>query len=85
MSKGKDLPIVSPTTSLSQTLIEISSKGLGVSLVIENNDLIGIFTDGDLRRTLNNQINPLDTEISKFMTKKQKLFLKIGWPLKLLR
>lgn len=72
MSKGKDLPIVSPTTSLSQTLIEISSKGLGVSLVIENNDLIGIFTDGDLRRTLNNQINPLDTEISKFMTKKTK-------------
>ena len=72
MAKGKDLPKVSPTTSLSETLIEISSKGLGVSLVIKNKSLMGIFTDGDLRRTLNSQSNPLDEKISKFMTKKTK-------------
>ena len=72
MAKGKDLPKVSPTTSLSETLIEISSKGLGVSLVIKNKSLMGIFTDGDLRRTLNSESNPLDEKISKFMTKTKK-------------
>ena len=72
MAKGKGLPKVSPNTSLSKTLIEISSKGLGVSLVIKNKSLMGIFTDGDLRRTLNSQYNPLDEKISKFMTKKTK-------------
>ena len=72
MAKGKGLPKVSPNTSLSKTLIEISSKGLGVSLVIKNKSLMGIFTDGDLRRTLNSESNPLDEKISKFMTKKTK-------------
>ena len=37
MAKGKNLPKVSPTTSLSETLIEISSKGLGVSWLLRIN------------------------------------------------
>ena len=43
MAKGKGLPIVDLKTTLSKTLIEVSSKGLGVALVIENNLLKGIF------------------------------------------
>ena len=72
MAKGKGLPIVDLKTTLSKTLIEVSSKGLGVALVIENNLLKGIFTDGDLRRTLNEELDPLGKPISQFMTKNSK-------------
>ena len=75
MSKGKDLPIVSKEMTLSETLIEISSKGLGVALVIDKKKLAGIFTDGDLRRTLNKVKDPLSKSIDKYMTKKTKTIL----------
>ena len=75
MSKGKDLPIVSKNMTLSETLIEISSKGLGVALVIEKKKLAGIFTDGDLRRTLNKVKDPLSKSIDTYMTKKTKTIL----------
>ena len=52
MKQGKELPLVSSDTTLSETLIEISTKGLGVALVVDKEKLKGIFTDGDLRRTL---------------------------------
>ena len=72
MKKAKELPIVLPSDSLAETLIEISSKGLGVALVIEKSDLKGIFTDGDLRRALNKKIDLLETPISTLMSKKVK-------------
>ena len=75
MSKGKDLPIVSREMTLSETLIEISSKGLGVALVIDKKKLAGIFTDGDLRRTLNKVKEPLSKSIDTYMTKKTKTIL----------
>ena len=75
MSKGKDLPIVSKEMTLSETLIEISSKGLGVALVIDKKKLAGIFTDGDLRRTLNKVKDPLSKSIDTYMTKKTKTIL----------
>ena len=73
MTKGKDLPKVSPKTTLSKTLIEVSKKGLGVALVIEEGNLKGIFTDGDLRRALNSVKDPLESPISKFMSEKIKI------------
>ena len=75
MSKGKDLPIVAREMTLSETLIEISSKGLGVALVIDKKKLAGIFTDGDLRRTLNKAKDPLNKSIDTYMTKKTKTIL----------
>ena len=72
MSKDHELPLVSKQNTLSETLIEISSKGLGVALVVDKNELIGIFTDGDLRRTLNSEKNPLERKITNFMTAKTK-------------
>jgi len=77
MAKGKDLPKVSSKMTLSKTLIEISTKGLGVALVIEGDKLKGIFTDGDLRRTLNDEIDPINKSISLFMTKDSKV-IQIG-------
>ena len=76
MTKGKNLPKVSMYTTLSKTLIEISDKGLGVALIIEKNTLKGIFTDGDLRRTLSSEKDPLERPIAKFMSKKIKTISK---------
>jgi arabinose-5-phosphate isomerase len=76
MAKNKDLPVVSRDMTLSDTLIEISSKGLGVALVVEKKRLVGIFTDGDLRRTLNQVKDPLTKKIEHYMTKRTKTILK---------
>ena len=76
MKQGKELPIVSSNTTLSETLIEISTKGLGVALVVDKEKLKGIFTDGDLRRTLNEEEDPLRKHVSKYMTKDTKTISK---------
>lgn len=46
-------PMVSPNSSIKNVIVEISEKRLGVTAVIENNKVIGIITDGDIRRMLN--------------------------------
>ena len=76
MKQGKELPLVSSDTTLSETLIEISTKGLGVALVVDKEKLKGIFTDGDLRRTLNEEEDPLKKQVSKYMTKNTKTISK---------
>ena len=76
MKQGKELPLVSSDTTLSETLIEISTKGLGVALVVDKEKLKGIFTDGDLRRTLNEEEDPLRKQVSKYMTKDTKTISK---------
>ena len=53
MVSGSDIPKVTPETTLPDVLMEISAKGLGMTTVIDNTgQLLGIFTDGDLRRAL---------------------------------
>ncbi len=52
MHKGTDLPIVSETTPMGQTLLEMTAKGFGVAAIVENGKLTGVITDGDLRRNL---------------------------------
>lgn len=69
MHTGDAIPLVSKTASLKEALLEISAKGLGITGIIdEQKKLIGVFTDGDLRRILDNSSSPLETEISAFMT-----------------
>ena len=46
-------PLVSPDSSIKTVIVEISEKRLGVTAVIENEKIIGIITDGDIRRMLN--------------------------------
>jgi arabinose-5-phosphate isomerase len=47
-------PMVSPDAAIKTVILEISEKRLGVTAVIENEKLVGIITDGDIRRMLNN-------------------------------
>lgn len=73
MHQGEEMPRVSPNSLLSEVLLEVSSKGLGIALVIDNSDkLIGVFTDGDLRRALNSRIEIHETKITDVMSKKVK-------------
>jgi len=69
MSKGKDFPFVSPNTLLSKALIEISNKGLGMVAVVDKKKLKGVFTDGDLRRTIGSKKDIHKTKISLVMSK----------------
>jgi len=53
MHSGDTLPMVKADASLSEALLEMSSKGLGMTCVVDDQQqLLGIFTDGDLRRLL---------------------------------
>lgn len=51
---NNEKPIVKPEDSMEEIIVEISSKRLGATAVIENEALLGIITDGDLRRMLHN-------------------------------
>jgi len=69
MVTGNDMPLVAPDTTLSDTLLEISQKGLGMAVVADHEQrLLGIFTDGDLRRTLDQQIDINKTAMAQLMT-----------------
>ncbi|QIE54361.1 KpsF/GutQ family sugar-phosphate isomerase [Pikeienuella piscinae] len=53
MHRGESLPLVAPDMSMSETLIEMTSKGFGVAGVVDQSGrLVGIITDGDLRRNM---------------------------------
>ena len=70
MHKDDAIPVVEKNTLLSDALIEITEKGLGVTLVKDKSKVIGIFTDGDLRRCLNQKVDINTTHIKDVMTKK---------------
>ncbi|OEY65199.1 KpsF/GutQ family sugar-phosphate isomerase [Marinobacter sp. X15-166B] len=73
MHTGKQLPRVTEGTKLSGALLEISQKGLGMTTVVDREgNLSGIFTDGDLRRTLNQPIDIHHTPIEDIMTRNGK-------------
>ena len=70
MHEGDEIPIVYETDKLASGLIEMSEKALGMTAVLNNdNDLVGIFTDGDLRRTLENKVDIQSTYMKKVMKK----------------
>ena len=67
---GNKVPCVEIDSSIKDTIIEITSKKLGMALVINNEEVVGIFTDGDLRRALNQEIDIENNSVSSVMTKK---------------
>ena len=69
MQSGEDIPIVLKDTLLIDSLIVMSEKALGMVLVTENGKLAGIFTDGDLRRTLESNTEFQKLTIEDVMTK----------------
>ena len=70
MHSGDALPTVYQDALIRDALLEVSQKGLGMTAVIDKDmTLLGIFTDGDLRRLLDQRIDVHTTPISQVMTK----------------
>ncbi|KRI78979.1 MULTISPECIES: KpsF/GutQ family sugar-phosphate isomerase [Acinetobacter] len=72
MHTGDELPKVSPDTPMNQVLYEISNKRLGLTTIVDEQEhLLGIFTDGDLRRLIDKQQGfDVNLPVSEVMTKK---------------
>ena len=69
MQSGNDIPIVSKKTLLIDSLLVMSEKALGMVLIAENGKLAGIFTDGDLRRAIESNVDFQKLTIEDVMTK----------------
>lgn len=68
MHQGQDIPMIDEAQSLSDALVEMSGKGLGMTAIInQDQQLLGVYTDGDLRRTLADNIG-LQTPIREVMS-----------------
>jgi arabinose-5-phosphate isomerase len=68
MHTGVKIPAVSAKVSLRDGLVEMSDKGLGMTAVVnDDNRVLGIFTDGDLRRALDAGTNVHETNMSAVM------------------
>ncbi len=74
MIKGERIPIVKEETSLKDVIIEITSKRLGTTCVIDEQGILtGIVTDGDLRRLLEKTLDIKNLKAKDVMTKKPKV------------
>ena len=70
MHSGERIPLVGPDASLKQALLEMSNKGLGMTAIADaDHRLIGIYTDGDLRRTLDSNADIQNAKIADHMTR----------------
>ena len=70
MHSGEELPRVSEEASLSEALVEMSRKRLGMTAVVDaDNRLVGLFTDGDLRRALDSDLDVRSARIADVMTR----------------
>lgn len=69
MRSGTALPVVREDASLSDALLEITSKGMGMTAVVDaNNRIVGIYTDGDLRRSFERGVDVRHTGIAEVMS-----------------
>jgi arabinose-5-phosphate isomerase len=70
MHSGDEMPVVSETATLAEAIMEMTRKRLGM-VAITSSDLtvLGVYTDGDLRRTLEQALDPHNTLIGKVMTR----------------
>jgi len=76
MHTGLKIPKVLPQTMLADALMEMSRKGLGMTAVVDDQDhLLGVFTDGDLRRTLDDGVDLRGTRVDAVMTRNSKTIL----------
>lgn len=73
MSKGEETPIVSNQVLIKDALMEITSKGLGMTTIVDDNgQLQGVFTDGDLRRYLDHANDIKTTPVAQIMSRNPK-------------
>jgi arabinose-5-phosphate isomerase len=77
MHKGDEIPLVQEDTLMKEGLLEMTSKRLGVTGICDKKGkLVGIITDGDLRRALEKEDDLLNQKASKIMTKNPKSIAK---------
>jgi len=70
MHAGKDLPRVPVSASLTDALLEMSAKGLGMTAVVDDDErVVGLLTDGDLRRILTSGTNLQSGKLAELMTR----------------
>jgi arabinose-5-phosphate isomerase len=73
MHSGESLPTVTPATPITQVIYEMSRKGLGMTTVVENGKLVGVISDGDLRRLLEHHGKEVfDLSAGQCMTRQPK-------------
>lgn len=73
MHQGEALPVVSTAASIRDALFEITRKGLGLTAVTDaGGELLGVFTDGDLRRAMDKDIDLKQAAIADVMTRRPK-------------
>lgn len=69
MHKGDDIPVIEQTALVSSALLEMTEKKLGMTAIVnQQGQLTGIFTDGDLRRMLENNTDIHNTKVLQVMT-----------------
>jgi len=74
--RQNEVPQVNPQAKLNEIIYEISSKRLGMTAVIDNEQIAGIITDGDLRRMLEKNPNPQSVTAVDIMSKNPKTIEK---------
>jgi len=73
MHQGDRLPLISPNSPLRDAIVEISRKSLGAVFVVDaQGQIVGILTDGDLRRSLGAGGNPLEEPVSQHMSSRPR-------------
>jgi len=73
MRSGEHVPMVRPDTTLAEGLMEVTSKGLGMTAVVDaDRHVLGVFTDGDLRRALDNGVDLHSTRMQQVMSRLPK-------------
>jgi arabinose-5-phosphate isomerase len=77
MHQGQEVPLVSEQTTVKEALFEITDKKLGITGIFDSgNALVGVFTDGDLRRCLELGVHTLEWPIAKVMSSNPKRVLR---------
>ncbi len=73
MHCGEEMPVVGKDASLSEAIVEMTRKHLGMVAITDSKlKVLGVFTDGDLRRTMEQEINPHTMTVGEVMTPKGK-------------
>jgi arabinose-5-phosphate isomerase len=73
MRTGAEVPKVAPDAPLAEGLMEVTRKGLGMTAVVDDaNRVLGVFTDGDLRRALDRAVDLHGTRMEQVMTRHAK-------------
>jgi arabinose-5-phosphate isomerase len=70
MQTGDDIPQVPTDATLSQAMLEMTRAGIGMTAITNSaNEVLGIFTDGDLRRVFEDKVDPHQSNIDDIMTR----------------